>query len=111
MTEAETVTISRAEYDRLVAAVEELEDLRIVERAGANPEEGMPHALVVRLVAGESPVRLFREWRGLSGAELARRAGVNVVQLHDIETGKRRGSVDTLKKLAAALEVALDDIA
>ncbi len=109
--EAETITISRAEYDRLVAAVEELEDLRIVERARANPEEGMPHTLVVRLVAGESPVRLFREWRGLSGAELARRAGVNVVQLHDIETGKRRGSVDTLKKLAVALQVALDDIA
>jgi mRNA interferase RelE/StbE len=111
MTEPETVTISRAEYERLLAAAEDLEALQTVERARANPEEGMPHALVVRLVAGESPVRLFREQRGLSGAELARRAGVDVVQLHDIETGKRRGSVDTLKKIAAVLEVPLDDIA
>jgi mRNA interferase RelE/StbE len=111
MTEAETVTISRAEYDRLLAAAEDLDDLRAVERARAEPEAGMPHALVARLVAGESAVRLFREWQGLSGAELARRAGVNAVQLHDIESGRKRGSVATLKKLAAALGVALDDIA
>jgi mRNA interferase RelE/StbE len=111
MADIDTVTIGRAEYDRLVAAAEDLEDLRVVEHARRNAEDSMPHALVVRLVAGESPVRLFREWRGLSGAELARRAGVNVVQLHDIESGRKRGSVDTLKKLAAALDVMLDDIA
>ena len=40
-----------------------------------------------------------------------RRAGLHRVQVHDLESGKSRGSVDTLKAIAAALEVSLDDIA
>ena len=43
--------------------------------------------------------------------ELSRRSGVHAVQVHEIETGKKRGSVDTLKRLAAALGVLVDDIA
>lgn len=68
MAENDKVTISRAEFGRLVAAVEDLEDLRVVEYARRNAKDGVLHALVVRLVAGESRVRLFREWRGPSGA-------------------------------------------
>ena len=106
----ETVTISRAEYDRLREAAEDLADLRAFDRAVAEGGEAMPHALVVRLIEGEHPVRVIREWRGLSAAELARRSGVHRVQVHDIETGKRRGSVETLKKLATALDISLDEL-
>lgn len=56
--------------------------------------------------ACENPVRVIGEWRCLTQAELARRADLHRVQLHDIKTGKSRGSVDTLKAIA----VALDDV-
>ena len=107
----ETVVISRNEYDRLLEAAEDLADLQAYDRAMAAGGEGLPHAFMVRLIEGDSPVRVFRDWRGLSQAEAARRAGVHRVQLHDLEAGKKRGSVDTLKAIATALDVALDDIA
>ncbi len=53
--------------------------------------EGLPHAFMVRLIEGDSPVRVFRDCRGLSQAEAARRAGVHRVQLHVIEAGKNHG--------------------
>jgi mRNA interferase RelE/StbE len=105
------VTIPRAEYDRLVADSEMLADLAAYDAARAEAGEGMPLAVFSRIVSGENPVKVIREWRGLAQAELARRAELHRVQLHDIETGKSRGSVDTLKAIAVALGVGMDDVA
>ena len=105
------VTIPRAEYDRLVADSEMLADLAAYDAARAEAGEGMPLAVFSRIVSGENPVKVIREWRGLTQAELARRAELHRVQLHDIETGKSRGSVDTLKAIAVALDVGMDDVA
>ncbi|MFC3088193.1 helix-turn-helix domain-containing protein [Tabrizicola soli] len=49
---------------------------------------------------------MIREWRCLTRAKLARRADLHRVQLQDIETGKSRGSVDTLTAIAVARDVA-----
>ena len=106
-----TITIERSEYDRLVADSEMLADVLAFDTAMAASGEGMPVAFFTRIIEGENPVRVIREWRGLTQAELARRAGLHRVQLHDIETGKSRGSVDTLLAIAGALDVPLDDIA
>ena len=63
-----------------------------------------------RLIDGASPLRVWREYRGLSQSKLARVSGVNRVQIVEIEAGRNAGSVRTLRKLADALGVALDDI-
>jgi DNA-binding XRE family transcriptional regulator len=48
----------------------------------------------------------------LRGCDLGQgRAGVNRVTVAEIETGRKQGSVATLRKLADALGVAVDDIA
>jgi mRNA interferase RelE/StbE len=104
------ITIRREEYERLLDAADELAAIAAYDRAIAAGGEGMPHEVLARIVAGESPVRVIREWRGLSAAELARRAGLHRVQVHDIEAGKRSGSVQTLRRIADALDVPLDDI-
>ena len=108
------VRIDRAEYERLCAAAEELENLRTFDRAAAaladGTEELIPAAFAKRLVAGESPLRIFRELRGLSQTTLAARSGVNRVQIADIEAGRKNGSVETLGKLAGALGVMIDDL-
>lgn len=106
----EMITIPRAEYARLVEAAEELADVQAFDRAVTAGGDGMPHDVLARLVAGESPVTVIREWRGLTSAALARRAGLHKVQVHDIETGKSRGSVATLSRIAEALDVMLDDV-
>ncbi|PTW43916.1 helix-turn-helix domain-containing protein [Rhodovulum kholense] len=104
------VSIPREEYERLREAAEELEDILAYDRAKARDEESVPHEFVTRIIDGEHPVRVFRDWRGMSAADLSRSSGVNRVQIHEIETGKKNGSVQTLKKIAEALGVTVDDL-
>ena len=73
-------------------------------------ELAVPAEFVDRLIAGENPVKLWREYRGFSQRALAARAGLNFAYLSQIETGARKGTVATMKKLAQALAVDLDDL-
>ena len=106
----DTVTISRTQLDRLRRDSEMLSDIRAYDAAMAAVEESFPEEVAVRLIAGESPLKVFREYRQLSGAELSRRSGVHRAQIGDIEHGKGSGSTTTLKKLADALDLDLDDL-
>lgn len=111
---SETVTILRTEYDRLRQAAEDLGDLQAYDRAmsalASGEDELIPAVFADRLLEGESSLRVYREVRGLSQAELARMSGVNRVQIVEIEAGRKSGSVETLRKLARALRVDLDDL-
>ena len=73
-------------------------------------EERVPIGVVDRLIARENPVRVWREHRGHSLRQLAERAGIGIGYLSQIENGERKGTVETLKKIAAALDVDLDDL-
>jgi len=103
-------TNRQAEQDRSVADSEMLADLAACDAARAAGGEAMPLAVFLRIISGENPVKVIREWRGLTQAGPARRADLHRVQRHDIETGKSRGSVDTLKAIAVALDVGMDDV-
>ena len=72
-------------------------------------EERLPHEMVKRLCA-ENPLRVWREYRGFSGRQLATAAGISPAYLSDIETGRKDGSIAVLKRLAALLRVDVDDI-
>ena len=106
----ETVTISKLEYEALLSAREELEDIAAVEKHMANPQEGMPSIFVKRLIDGENPLAIFREWRGYNQSSLAKASGVNRTQIADIEAGRSKPSIDTLKKLADTLDVEMGDL-
>lgn len=107
-------SIPENEYEALLDAAEDVADIAAVEdfkrRLAAGEEEMLPAAIVERLIAGESPVRVWREHRGLTASALAEASGVGQGFLSQIETGKREGTVTTLKKIAAALDVTLDDL-
>lgn len=106
----EMVTITREEYSRLLEAAEDLADSEAYDRARRDPGEAIPAEHVRRMVDGESPLRVFRDLRGLTQMQLAERAGVNRVQIAEIEAGRKTGSVQTLRKLGEALGVAIDDL-
>lgn len=110
----EMVTIPREEYDRLRAAAEDLADLQSYDRAKAalagGADELIPSDYANRLLEGENPLRVYRDLRGLTQATLAERAGVNRVTVAEIETGRKQGSIATLRALAVALDVTLDDL-
>lgn len=109
-----TVTITRAEYDRLCAAEEDFADLRAAlamrERIEVGVEELVPAAVADRLIDGANPLKVWRQYRAFSQSSLARASGVNRVQIADIEADRAAGSVRTLRALADALRVTVDDL-
>lgn len=110
----EMVTITREEYDRLHAAAEHLADLQTFDRAkaalAAGEDELLPADYANRLLNGENPLRVYRELRGMTQVVLAEKAGVSRVTVAEIETGRKQGSVTTLRALADALGVSIDDL-
>ncbi|MET7247080.1 helix-turn-helix transcriptional regulator [Methylobacterium sp. EM32] len=80
------------------------------QRLAAGDEELIPAPIVDRLLSGESRMRVWREHRGLNAASLAEQAGLSQAFLSQIETGKRDGTVETYRKIAAVLDVSLDDL-
>ena len=109
----EVVTMPRARYERLMEEMEELRDIAAARKALAEKDtaEYLPAELVMRELAGEHPVRIWREHRGLTLSALAEKAGLPHGYLSEIENGKKPGSVEAYRKLAAALGLSLDDLA
>ncbi len=108
------VLVPEAEYAHLVEAREMIDDVAAFDRATrklkSGEEELVPSAVVKRLLAGDNPVRVWRRHRGLSVKALADKAGLAQPYISQVETGRRDGTVATLKKIAKELGVALDDL-
>ena len=99
------------EYQALCRQLEDAADAEAMRRAQARDEESFPSAFVERLlVSGENPVRVWREHRGLSASELARRANVSNAHISAIETGASTGSVQTLRRIADVLDTTIDTL-
>jgi len=111
----EYVVLPWEEYQAMLAALEDRADTAVLagfaDRLARGDEETIPAAVVDRLLAGEPPVRVWREHRGLTQAQLAEAAGITQSMVAMIEGGDRRGTVDTLTVIARSLKVELEDLA
>lgn len=109
----EMVVLPRAEYDALVAAAEnageDAEDVAIYDARKAELASGtggvLPADVGKYLLTGNSRLKAVRLWRGITQVELARRAGLGQGYLSDIESGRRPGTPELLRGLAATLDV------
>ena len=99
------------EFEQLRCDAEMLDDIRAYDAATAKREEAFPPEVAQRLVSGESPVRVFRKYRGLTQQQLAKSAKIARAYLAEIEGGRKHGSVAVLKAIAAAPNLDIDDIA
>jgi DNA-binding XRE family transcriptional regulator len=99
-----------ADFERLRRDAEMLGDIRAYDAAKSRDEEAFPAEVAGRLAAGESPIRVFREYRGLTQERLGKMAKVARAYVAQIETGRKSGSISVLSAVAAALKVELDDI-
>lgn len=110
----EYVVLPWDEYQAMLEALEDRADavalMGFAERLARGEEETFPAAMVDRLLAGESRLRVWREHRGLTQAQLGEAAGVAQSMVAMIERGDRRGTVDTLASIARVLKVELDDL-
>ena len=98
----------------LIEDAEMLADVRDYDaaiQAIAEGEELIPAEVVYALLDGANPIRVWREYRGLSQGELAAKVGISPSYLSQLESGKRDGTMEVLSAVAAALDVTLDDLA
>lgn len=102
------VVVSVDEIEALLDRLDEVEARLAFDRSRG--EETVPDAVVGRLLAGENPVRVWREHRGKGLRGLAGEIGVSPGHLSQIETGAKGPSLELLQRLAAALQVDLDDL-
>jgi DNA-binding XRE family transcriptional regulator len=96
------------EFVRLSRGEEDLRDRLMAEAALA--EESLPWPMAKRLLHGESPIKVWREHRGLSQRELAEVVGARATYVSQLETGRKRPSLDMTIALAKALSVTVDDL-
>lgn len=107
------VLLTQQEFDRLAEAAENYGDICAAvaaqERADAG-EEYVPAELVNRIIDGESALKVWREYRGLTQATLAEKVGCQGSWIAKLEKGQATGDVKIWRALAEALNVELDDI-
>jgi DNA-binding XRE family transcriptional regulator len=121
---AEEVTLSRADWERLRALAEDLDDIAAVRAAEAEDaafaaalppekvarETTFPLAIVKAELDGSHPVKAWRDHRGLTQQALAERSGVVRELIAQIEGRRKQGSVETMDRLARALGVPIDSL-
>jgi len=101
-------------YLQLVEQAEMLLDVQDYDVAKAALERGddelIPSKVVYAILDGDNPIKVWREYRGLSQQDVAEKAGISVPYLSQLETNKRKGSLEVLSAIAKALEVSLENI-
>ena len=116
---ARTVTLRKSDWNALVARFEDIEDLKAVAAVLAHEDkvgkevarrDYLTGEELGRLLDDESPVKVWREKRGLSQRELATQAGISPSYLAEIETGKKPGSADALCQLSRVLEIPMENL-
>jgi DNA-binding XRE family transcriptional regulator len=109
----EWAVIPYEEYERLQAMAENQQDVAAFDtalQAIDAGEELIPAAVVDRLANGESPLKVWREYRSIDREGLAGQVGVSEAWLAGIEAGAESAPISLLKKLAEALRVDVDEL-
>lgn len=101
-------------YLELLEKAEMLQDVQDYDSAKLALERGdeelISSEVVYSILDGENPIKAWREHRKFSQQNLAQVAEISVPYLSQIETGKRKGSVEVLAAIAQALDLSLDNL-
>ena len=110
----EFAVIPVEDLQRLMDDAEILADVKAYDAAKGRLERGedelIPLEITERRLAGENPVKIRREHRGLTQQGLAKASKVSRAMIAAIEAAHKKGGIATLKKLAVALGVDLDTL-
>jgi DNA-binding XRE family transcriptional regulator len=107
------VLLTRQEFEQLAEAAESYADIEAAVRAEQRREAGeeyVPIELVDRLMAGENPLKVWREYRGLTLDALGAMVGRKGSMISKLEKGRNEGGIKLWQALAKALSVDLDDL-
>lgn len=102
-------------YEKLMEKLEDLQDIADCKEIKAQIARGemelFPADIVNAIINGENKIKVYREYRGLTQAELAAQANLSLAMIKKLESGETSGSIKSLKAIAKVLCLDLDDIA
>jgi len=109
---ADTVTLSRSDWDALIRDKEDRQDAASIARHKASVSAGKAVSYsseeTDRLLDGTPALTIWRERAGLTQKDLATVAGVSQSYVNEIEKSRKPGSAATLAKLANVLGVSVE---
>lgn len=99
-------------WERVQHLIEASDDVTLFD-AAVEQDDGwrVPAAVLDAELAGDHPVKAWRNYRRLTQDVLARAAGLSKPYLSQIENRTRAGSAAALRRLAQALDVPADILA
>ena len=107
----EFAVLPMAELKKFTDDAEMLSDVKAYDAAKARLARGddelIPLEITERRLAGENPVKIWREYRGLTQEKLAKKSKVSRPMIAAIESGHKTGGIVTLKQLAVAFKAEL----
>ena len=95
----EFVVLPVKEYNKLISAFEDFQDIQEIRDYLANPGETFPMEVVQALSEGICPIKVYREYRGLSQSSLAQKAHVSKQYISQMIKELEVNRVITLKRL------------
>jgi MoxR-like ATPase len=109
----ELVVLPRADYEALLAAAaaaeEDADDVAIYDARQAELTAGvdarLPPEVSAAMLRGDSLLKALRKWRDMTQLHLEARTDIGQGYISDIESGRRKGTPETLTKIAEALRV------
>ena len=107
----EIAILPRAEYEDLVAraavgdADEDAQDVAMYAACKAENSGHLPQEVTANMLRGESLLKAVRNWKDVTQVHIEMKTGIGQGYLSDLESGRRKGTPETLAKLADALEV------
>lgn len=109
---SDAVVLDRADYDRLVSQLEDLEDELHGQRVTPDAEsirsgaaEAFSSDVIDAFFEASSPLAFWREYRALSIEALASNADVSAVDIIRIESGEPIHDARAFSRLATALDL------
>lgn len=99
------VVIPIEEWRAISATLEDKTDAAAVRAFLKSPVETFPDTLAARLLDGVHPLKAFREYRGMTQAQLAANISASAVYISQIERGERRAGHKLLRKLSKTLNI------
>ncbi len=106
--------VPMSDYNAMLSQVETMQDINAMTQfdkdLASGGEELMPSEYAERIIFGESPYLVWREYRNLTLKAVSLATGIDIASISRIENNKRDPSIKQLKAIAQALKVDSSDL-
>ncbi len=107
----ELAVLPRAEYEALIDRLLEMDeaedaaDVAMYDACKADPSPTLPPEISARMLRGDSLLKALRGWRGLTQVDIEAATGIGQGYLSDLESGRCKGTPETMAKLAVVRDI------